>query len=97
MKLFEEADTNKNGELEYQEFHNAFKALSYDLDATDVRTLMALADENGNGRISWREFIPVGIEAIKTFLARNKVLAKEKTFNKDVNKETFKLVFEGEI
>jgi len=58
---------------------------------------MALADENGNGRISWREFIPVGIDAIKTFLARNNILAKQKGFNKEINKDTMKLVFEGEI
>ena len=37
---------------------------------------MALADENANGAITWREFIPVGIEAIKSFLARNKMMQK---------------------
>jgi len=58
---------------------------------------MALADENGDGRISWKEFIPVGIAAIKTFLARNKKLTKEHMFAKEINKDTLKLVFEGEI
>jgi hypothetical protein len=38
--------------------------------------LLAIADENPNGKISWREFIPVGIDAIKTFLARNKIFHK---------------------
>ena len=77
VKLFSEADHNNNKELDYAQFYNAFKNLpTYDLQENDIRTLLALADENPNGRISWPEFIPVGIEAIKTFLARNKMLQK---------------------
>jgi len=50
--------------------------LPYEHDDSDIRMLVALADENGNGRISWEEFIPIAIEAITTFLSRNKMLAK---------------------
>jgi Ca2+-binding EF-hand superfamily protein len=39
----------------------------------------------------------VGIDAIKTFLARNKILAKQAQNSKDINKETLKFVFETEI
>ena len=71
--LFTEADEGDSGELTYQQFFEAFKKLpTYDLCENDIRVLLALADENANGQITWREFIPVGIEAIKTFLARNK-------------------------
>lgn len=77
IKLFTEADHNNNGELTYSQFYNAFQLLpTYDLQENDIRTLMALADENKNGQITWREFIPVGIDAIKSFLARNKALNK---------------------
>jgi hypothetical protein len=58
-----------------------------------MRYLLAIADENKNGRISWREFIPVGIEAIQTFLARNKLMTKEKIFTKDINLESFALIY----
>ena len=58
---------------------------------------MALADENSVGNITWADFIPVGIEAIKTFLARNKILAKQAATNKEINKDTLKFVFETEI
>jgi hypothetical protein len=58
-----------------------------------MRLLLAIADENKNGKISWREFIPVGIDAIKTFLARNKILAKQQMYAKEVNPETLQLVF----
>ena len=55
--------------------------------------LLAISDENPNGKIFWKEFIPVGIDAIKTFLARNKKLAKDQMFIKEINPETLKLVF----
>ena len=35
---------------------------------------MALADTNDDGEISWEEFIPIGIDTIKAFFARNKAL-----------------------
>lgn len=97
IALFEKADTDSSNELNYQEFYDAFKSFSYDLTDNDIRTLIALADENANGKISWRDFIPVGIQAIKTFLARNKKLNKEAHFAKEVNKDTLKLIYEDEI
>ena len=77
VKLFQEADIGSTNELSYAQFYNAFKLLpTYDLNENDIRILLALADENSNGAISWPDFIPIGIEAIKTFLARNKQLQK---------------------
>jgi len=52
--------------------------LSYGLGTNDVSTLISLADENEDGKINWEEFVPIGIEAIKTFFARNKVIQKKK-------------------
>ena len=77
-KLFTEADTTSDGQLTYVQFYEAFKLLpTYDLCENDIRVLLALADENENGHITWADFIPVGIDAIKTFLARNKMLQKQ--------------------
>ena len=96
--LFTEADVAQCGYLSYQQFYDAFKLLpTYDLDENDIRVLLALADENNTGSITWAEFIPVGIEAIKTFLARNKMLAKLPAVAKEINKETLKFVFDTEI
>jgi len=62
---------------------------------------MALANENKNGQITWSDFIPVGIDAIKSFLARNKLLnkmlVKHGAMQADLSKQTFKFVYEGEI
>lgn len=104
VKLFTEADVpvksdvvqyspNEPGELNYSQFFNSFASLPYDLTHNDMRLLLAIADENPNGRITWRDFIPVGIEAIKTFLARNKLMQKEKILTKEINPETLMLVY----
>lgn len=95
--MFENADVDKSGHLSYDEFYNAFKGLSYGLNDNDINTLIALADEDGDGKITWEEFVPVGIEAIKSFFARNKAIQRLKTHEKDVNKEALKEVFMDEI
>lgn len=64
--------------------------------------MLALADENPNGRITWRDFIPVGIRAVQLFLERNKQLNKivKESGNKsgiEVCKDTLKLTYEFEI
>jgi hypothetical protein len=63
-EMFEVADKDKSGKLSYQEFYDAFRTLSYGLSENDIKTLIALADENDDGQIDWEEFIPVGIESI---------------------------------
>ena len=73
VKLFKEADSESTGELTYREFYDAFKKLDqYNLSDSDLRILLALADENSNGKITWNDFIPFGINAIQVFLDRNK-------------------------
>jgi hypothetical protein len=73
-EMFELADKDKSGCLSYKEFADAFKTLSYGLTDNDIKTLIALADDNDDGKITWHEFIPVAIDSVKTFFARNKAL-----------------------
>lgn len=98
IKLFTEADEANTKELSFQNFFNAFKFLpTYDLCENDFRVLLALADENENGNIYWPDFIPIGIEAIKTFLARNKLLAKMPKEKVDINEDTIRCLYMPEI
>ena len=54
VKLFSEYDVEKCGELQYIQFFEAFKKLDqYNLSESDIYVLLALADENPNGKISW--------------------------------------------
>lgn len=77
-EMFTNFDKDKSGHLNDQEFYEAFKTLNYGLSENDIKTLMALADENNDNLISWEEFIPVGIDTIKAFFARNKALQRAK-------------------
>ena len=72
--MFEQADKDRIGKLTYYEFFDAFKTLSYGLSETDIKSLVALANEDEDGLINWEDFIPIGIDSIKTFFARNKNL-----------------------
>ena len=96
-EMFIQADKDNSGCLSYEEFYEAFKTLSYGLGENDIQCLVALADENHDGKIDWNEFIPVGIEAIKTFFARNKVLQRAKTYERELNKEALKAIYWEEI
>ena len=43
----------KWGLLTYKEFEDAFANLTYELQPNDIKTMIALADENQEGLISW--------------------------------------------
>ena len=67
MKL----DKDKRGKLSYQDFRNSFKLLDYGLADNDINMLIALADEDDEEMIDWKQFIPIGLSAIRTFYSRN--------------------------
>ena len=96
-EIFYEADKDQSGYLDYDEFQDAFKNLSYGLNDNDVYTLIALADENEDGKIYWEEFIPIGIDVIKTFYARNKTMQKMETMKEELNKEAMEKLYIDEI
>jgi Ca2+-binding EF-hand superfamily protein len=97
FKIFQDADKDGSGFLSYEQFEDAFKNLSYGLCDNDVQNLIALADEDKDGKISWEEFVPVGIDAIRTFFSRNKVLKLAKERKREANKEAMACVYMDEI
>jgi len=59
--------------------------------------MIALAEENEDHLIPWKPFVPVGLAAIRTFLSRNKSLAKKHTLDRTVNKDTMRLLYRLEV
>jgi Ca2+-binding EF-hand superfamily protein len=74
--MFIAMDKDGRGKLTYTEFRDSFRTLSYGLNDNDINMLIALADEDHDEMIDWKEFIPIGIEAIRTFYCRNLLKAK---------------------
>ena len=71
IEMFELMDKDKTGLLSYSDFRDSFRTLTYGLNDNDINMLIALADENDEELINWKDFIPIGIDAIRTFYRRN--------------------------
>lgn len=95
-EMFRKMDKNRTGQLTYEEFKDAFRTLSYGLNDNDINMMVALADENEDEMIDWDEFIPIGIEAIKTFYTRN-IVKKQSEQMTHPDPEALKLVYWDEI
>lgn len=90
-------DKDGLGKLSYTEFRDSFRTLSYGLNDNDINMLIALADEDQDEMIDWKEFIPIGIEAIRTFYCRNLLKAKADYKLSHPDPEALKLVYWKEI
>jgi len=56
LQLFEEADTDRSGFLDYLEFHRLLDELGLDYTASEARRLFHLLDEGQSGDITFFEF-----------------------------------------
>ena len=95
-EMFLLMDKDKSGCLDYNEFREAFKTLSYGLNDNDINMMIALADENKDEKIVWAEFIPTGIDAIKNIYTRN-IVKKKAELLTHPDPEALKLVYWDEI
>ena len=95
-EMFQTMDKDGTGKLSYTEFRDSFRTLSYGLNDNDINMLIALADEDSDEKITWKEFIPIGIDAIKCFYMRN-ITKKNIEKVAHPNHDALKLVYWGEI
>jgi len=95
-EMFTAMDKDGTGKLTYTEFRDSFRTLSYGLNDNDINMLIALADEDKDEKISWEEFIPIGLDAIRTFYMRN-IVKKQAAKVTTPDPESLKLVYWAEI
>jgi len=69
-RLFDEADADGSGELSRREFKQLMREADLGLSAHDIGVIMAQADVNNDGKISYAEFVPVAVELVQSIEAR---------------------------
>ena len=66
-----------NGWLDPQEFKEIMIAADIGLTTEDIYEIMMVADENGDGKIEYAEFVPIAAETIQALQAREEMERKD--------------------
>ncbi|KAJ4955419.1 hypothetical protein NE237_012202 [Protea cynaroides] len=60
-KLFHMMDTDKNGNLSFQELRDGLHMIGHPVPDSEVQMLMDAADTNGNGTLNCEEFVTISV------------------------------------
>ncbi|KGN53027.1 calcium-dependent protein kinase 24 [Cucumis sativus] len=83
-RMFHMMDTDKNGDLTFEELKNGLHMIGHSLPDPDVRMLMDAADLDGNGTLSCEEFATMSIHLRK--MSTDELLTQAFSFfDKDQN------------
>lgn len=79
VDLFMEVDADKNGYLTFDEFEKLMEKVNLGITSSELRFVIQEADSNNNGLVEFAEFVPLAVDLILSFRARNRarVLANE--------------------
>lgn len=73
--LFIQADEDGSGALSRNEFKKVLQSAELQLSDREVKRVLAEADTNGDGEVSYEEFIPIGVEIVHNIYAKNEMEA----------------------
>ncbi|XP_022972167.1 calcium-dependent protein kinase 24 [Cucurbita maxima] len=83
-RMFHMMDTDKNGDLTFEELKNGLHMIGHSLSDPDVQMLMEAADMDGNGTLSCEEFATMSIHLRK--MSTDELLTQAfRFFDKDQN------------
>lgn len=74
---FRQADADNSGYLDASEFRACIRSADLGLTRKEINVLMAQADEDGDGNISYEEFVPVSFEILVEVLANDMLKSKK--------------------
>ncbi|KXZ53746.1 hypothetical protein GPECTOR_6g663 [Gonium pectorale] len=75
MKLFMDADTDRSGFLDRQEFTHVLKNANLKLTDRSIRQILAEADENDDDVIQYKEFLPIMVDILQSIKAKEQAKA----------------------
>jgi len=71
--LFKEADQDGSGYLDHDEFLQLMETADMGIKKQEMHMLLAEADENADGNISYAEFVPLAVEVVQMIRLRASV------------------------
>ena len=77
ISLFKEADKDGSGSLDHAEFTELMATASLGLSKQEVKMLLAEADENNDGTITYQEFVPLAVETVQTMRLKQRYVEYE--------------------
>lgn len=84
ISLFKEADADGSGSLDAAEFANLMATADLGLSKNEVKMLLAEADENMDGGISYQEFVPLAVETVQTMRLKQRYAEVEADMNEEL-------------
>lgn len=72
MNIFKAADIDNNGKLSYREFRRLMQQANLGLSDPELQLLLSEADETHSGMIKYSEFVPLAVDMLNAFRARNR-------------------------
>jgi len=70
LDLFLVADDDKNGYLDRKEFKTVLQSAEMGLTSKDIRSILEETDENADGVIEYREFLPLMVDLVAAMRAK---------------------------
>lgn len=74
-ELFLEADADGSGYLDRREFQTVLNAGEFKLSKREINAILAEVDENDDGVIEYREFVPIMVDLLQAIKARHETSA----------------------
>lgn len=72
INMFKEADVDGSGSLTFDEFQALMEQVELGISPQELRFVISEADENENGVVDYEEFVPLAVDLIQSFRARNR-------------------------
>ena len=94
-QMFIEADTDGSGALNPTEFKNVLKMADIGLSDREVKRVMAEADFNDDGEVSYEEFVPLAVDLVQTMYAKMEAEAQRAAEEEEAREEAKNYLLHG--